>query len=230
MSKKQEEIDNKEETKKENKETRDVKLKNIIDGLKKGKKEEVKKKMNQKIESDESDDSDDDVMQEDKRDIKIAELDKAVNEWKDKCLRQVALADNLKKIHATELEKMKRRANFDFATDILEIYDIMLKAHQNMHDLLGDDKEEDVEDNGNSVLQSIKEGIDMTMNIFDKKLEKNKLVKVGEIGDQFNYDLHQAIQTVDSEEFESNHIVQVVRSGYMMGGELLIPALVIVSK
>lgn len=220
---------------------RDTKLKNIIDGLK------VKKKVaknTQKVESVDKDaDSevkDSDAVEEDARDLEIEELRIAVDDWRNKCLRQVAITENMKKINANEIEKIKMRANFGFAKDILEIYDIMLMAHKNLHDVFNNnEKNVDLEENESNgeivnndqnVLQGIKEGIDMTMDIFNKKLAKNNVLKVGELGDNFDYDLHQAIQTVDSEEYQSNQIVQVVRAGYMMEGQLLIPALVIVAK
>lgn len=223
---------------------RDEKLKNIINNLKNKKTGDDAKK-SQKIDDDNNEENNaNDAAESEKNDPKDLEIEKwraEATDWKDRCLRQVAMTENMKKAHMNEMEKNKKRANFGFAKDVLEVYDSVYRAQQIINNLLEtkivkDDEEsensnENNDDNNNQTpLNGIKEGMDMTMNIFNSKLDKNKLIRVGAVGEKFDYDLHQAIRTIDSEEHESGHIIQMVRAGYMMEGELLIPALVIVAN
>jgi molecular chaperone GrpE len=49
-------------------------------------------------------------------------------------------------------------------------------------------------------------------------------------GDHFNPELHEAVGTVPADGYEDRTIVEVMRSGYMLGGRVLRPAEVIVAR
>jgi molecular chaperone GrpE len=49
-------------------------------------------------------------------------------------------------------------------------------------------------------------------------------------GDRFNPELHNAVGTVTTDEYPDHTIVEITRSGYMLGGRVLRPAEVIVAR
>ena len=51
-----------------------------------------------------------------------------------------------------------------------------------------------------------------------------------DIGDSFNPQLHEALMRQDSDEFEADHIVMVMQSGFKLGDIVITPAKVVVSS
>jgi molecular chaperone GrpE len=81
-----------------------------------------------------------------------------------------------------------------------------------------------------AALEKILEGTRMTLDILDKALGKVGVNEVHPEGEPFNPDLHQAMSLADGGELPSNHVVQVVQTGYRLHDRLVRPAMVIVSK
>ena len=50
------------------------------------------------------------------------------------------------------------------------------------------------------------------------------------VGEQFDFRLHEAMTTIIKEDIEPHTIVDVIQAGYLLEGELLRPAKVVVSK
>lgn len=82
----------------------------------------------------------------------------------------------------------------------------------------------------NEYAMKIHEGIELTMTMFLKVLEKSGVKQIDPIGDIFNPDLHQAISTQPAEGVADNTIVGVLQKGYTLNDRLLRPALVVVAK
>jgi molecular chaperone GrpE len=81
-----------------------------------------------------------------------------------------------------------------------------------------------------AALEKILEGTRMTLDILDKALGKVGVNEVHPLGEPFNPELHQAMSLADGGELPSNHVVQVVQTGYRLHDRLVRPAMVIVSK
>lgn len=81
-----------------------------------------------------------------------------------------------------------------------------------------------------AALEKILEGTRMTLDILDKALGKVGVNEVHPHGEPFNPELHQAMSLTDGGELPSNHVVQVVQTGYRLHDRLVRPAMVIVSK
>jgi molecular chaperone GrpE len=75
-------------------------------------------------------------------------------------------------------------------------------------------------------VDSIKEGVEMTLKQLTAAFEKNRLVEVlPQAGDKLDPMKHQAVAVVPSEQ-EANTVVTVLQKGYMIADRLLRPAIV----
>jgi molecular chaperone GrpE len=75
-------------------------------------------------------------------------------------------------------------------------------------------------------VESIKEGVEMTLKQLTSAFEKNRLVEVmPQQGDKLDPNKHQAVAVVPADQ-EANTVVSVLQKGYMIADRLLRPAIV----
>jgi molecular chaperone GrpE len=75
-------------------------------------------------------------------------------------------------------------------------------------------------------IESLKEGVEMTLKQLTSAFEKNRLVEVmPAVGDKLDPMKHQAVAVVPAEQ-EANTVVNVLQKGYMIADRLLRPAIV----
>jgi molecular chaperone GrpE len=75
-------------------------------------------------------------------------------------------------------------------------------------------------------IESMKEGVEMTLKQLTAAFEKNRLVEImPEQGDKLDPNKHQAVAVVPAEQ-EANTVVNVLQKGYMIADRLLRPAIV----
>ena len=75
-------------------------------------------------------------------------------------------------------------------------------------------------------IESLKEGVEMTLKQLTSAFEKNRLVEILPVqGDKLDPMKHQAVAVVPAEQ-EANTVVNVLQKGYMLADRLLRPAIV----
>jgi molecular chaperone GrpE len=75
-------------------------------------------------------------------------------------------------------------------------------------------------------LDSLKEGVEMTLKQLNSAFEKNRLLEILPAqGDKLDPNKHQAVAVVPAEQ-EANTVVSVLQKGYMIADRLLRPAIV----
>lgn len=75
-------------------------------------------------------------------------------------------------------------------------------------------------------IESLKEGVEMTLKQMTAAFEKNRLVEVmPAVGDKLDPMKHQAVAVVPADQ-EANTVVNVLQKGYMIADRLLRPAIV----
>lgn len=75
-------------------------------------------------------------------------------------------------------------------------------------------------------IESLKEGVEMTLKQLTAAFERNRLVEVmPAVGDKLDPNKHQAVAVVPAEQ-EANTVVSVLQKGYMIADRLLRPAIV----
>lgn len=146
-------------------------------------------------------------------------LQTELTELKDKYARVHADFDNIKKRLEREKYTAVEYANEKFAKDMIPVLDALDGA---MKSVDGDaDKAE--------LFDKLKEGIELTHKSFLTQLEKHGVALVSH-DEPFDPNIHNAIQTMDSEDVESGQIVQTFQTGYKYKNRPLREAMVIVAN
>ncbi|CAG9468366.1 nucleotide exchange factor GrpE [Campylobacter upsaliensis] len=137
------------------------------------------------------------------------------NALKDQYLRANAEFENIKKRLEKEKINAMAYANEGFAKDLLDVLDALEAAVK-------------VEAN-DEVSLKIKEGVQNTLDLFLKKLEKHGVKEI-EAACEFDPNLHEAMFHIESDEHQSGAVVQVLQKGYKLGERVIRPTKVSVAK
>lgn len=142
--------------------------------------------------------------------LRQAELKAA--EHHDAWLRAKAEAENARRRAQDEVEKARRYALDKFASDLLAVKDSLEAALA-----VGPE----------ATLESVRQGVELTLKQLTSVLEKNHVREVNPLGERFDPNVHQAIATVEGEG-EANTVASVLQKGYLLHDRVLRPALVTV--
>ena len=137
---------------------------------------------------------------------------KADENW-NQCLRLQAEKDNLRKRSTKQVEDAHKFAAQKIIEALLPVVDSLEMGMQ----VEGD-------------LDSIREGMGLTMQQFESVMEKFNIVAVNPQGEVFNPDLHQAMSMQPCDGQEDNTVSMVMQKGYTLNGRLIRPAMVMVCK
>lgn len=132
-----------------------------------------------------------------------------------KYLRLMAEFQNYKKRVAKEKSDIHSYANEKIVTELLEVLDNFERA-------LATDNSTDVE----GYSQGMKLIFDQLLGV----LTKSGLVEVKALGEEFDPNMHNAVMTADSEEYDSNKVCSVLQKGYTLNGKVIRPSMVTVAK
>lgn len=144
---------------------------------------------------------------------RLAEAEKKASDMQDAFLRAKAEVDNVRRRAQEDVAKTHKFAVESFAESLLAVKDSL---------------EMSLAVDAPSV-ESIKEGVEVTLRQLKQVFEKNKLLEiVPEKGEKLDPMKHQAISTVPVDQ-EPNTIVDVLQKGYMLSDRLLRPAVVVVA-
>lgn len=73
-------------------------------------------------------------------------------------------------------------------------------------------------------------GIKMIENQLMDMLEKNSVVEIAALGEEFDPNFHHAVVMEESDEYDSNIVIEVLQKGYMLKDKVIRPSMVKVSK
>ncbi|BBD07163.1 nucleotide exchange factor GrpE [Desulfovibrio ferrophilus] len=137
-------------------------------------------------------------------------------EAEDVRLRSLAELDNARKRMEKEKNDFRKYATEKVLADLLPVVDNLDLAL--MHT-------PEAEACKNFVM-----GVDMTRKAFLDMLANNGLVPVGEVGEEFTPERHEAMGQDERDDIDEGLVTQVVQRGYLLNGRLLRPAKTMVSK
>ncbi|MBG0775014.1 MAG: nucleotide exchange factor GrpE [Desulfovibrionaceae bacterium] len=129
-------------------------------------------------------------------------------------LRALAEMDNFKKRLAREQEEFRRYAAENVLADLLPVLDNLALALEHART--------------NEACKDIVMGVEMTRKIFLDTLRTHGLTAVGEPGEPFNPEIHEAMGR--EEGGGPDTVRRVLQSGYKLGDRLLRPAKVMVGR
>jgi molecular chaperone GrpE len=144
----------------------------------------------------------------------ISELQAKVAELQDSFMRAKADGENIRRRAQEDISKAHKFAIEGFAEALVPVKDSLEMALK-------------LE---SPTLESLKEGVEMTLKQLNSAFEKNRLSEISPaLGDKLDPTKHQAISMVPAEQ-EANTVVTVLQKGYTIADRLLRPALVTVAQ
>jgi len=146
-------------------------------------------------------------------------LQEELTSLKDKYARVHADFDNIKKRLEREKYTAVDYANEKFAKDMIPVMDALHMAISSSSSIV-DSAEH---------LEKLKEGIELTLKQLSTALERHGVTMVAHDA-PFDPNIHNAIQSVDSDTVESGQIVQTFQTGYKYKERPLREAMVVVAN
>ena len=141
---------------------------------------------------------------------KLAEAEARLAELQDAFLRAKADTENMRRRAQDDIAKAHKFAIESFAEAMVPVKDSLEMALT-------------VE---TPSIESLKEGVEMTLKQLSSAFERNRLVEVLPAqGDKLDPMKHQAVAVVPADQ-EANTVVSVLQKGYMIADRLLRPAIV----
>ncbi len=137
---------------------------------------------------------------------------KATENW-DQYLRSKAEIDNLRRRNIKDVENAHKYGIEKFVNELLPILDAMGMG------LAAEDASP----------ESMREGMQMTLNMMDKMMEKLGIEEIDPLNEPFDAAKHQAMALQPSDA-APNTVIAVMQKGYALNERLIRPAMVMVSK
>ena len=150
----------------------------------------------------------------------VARLNEEVAGLKEQALRTQAEMQNVRRRAELDVEKAHKFALEKFVRELLPVVDSLEKAVENSTAKEGSDE----------LLISIREGVEMTLNMFISSLRKFNVEQINPLGAPFDPQQHEAMSMVPAPDAEPNSVVAVMQKGYLLNERLVRPAMVVVAK
>jgi len=146
---------------------------------------------------------------------RVVELERLLEEQQQRVLRAQADFDNFRKRTIKEKEELGQYASMKLVGQLLPVVDNFERA-------IGASKE-------SGDFESFSKGVDMIFRQLSQLLEQEGLQTMDTVGQPFNPEFHQAVMTVESDEYEEGTVVEELQKGYVLKDRVLRPAMVKVS-
>lgn len=143
------------------------------------------------------------------------------DDLKDQALRAMAEMENMRRRTERELAQARRYGHANFARDLLAAIDNLKRAV----DVLPEDRS-----GLDANMTNLVVGVEMIHQEITSVLERHGITMINPEGEKFDYDKHQAMFEVPTNDVDPGMVVQVAQNGWMLHDRLLTPAMVGVSK
>ena len=137
------------------------------------------------------------------------QLQKELMEKNDKYLRTLADFQNYQKRMEKELQAQKEDIKKKYLLELLDLTELLKKSYEDPNP---------------------KSGLKLLLENLEKFLEKEGITYIDCKGKPFNYQLHNAVSTLEQSDCVDGTILDEIKKGYLLGEKLLRPAHVIVAK
>ena len=158
----------------------------------------------------------------------IAKLEKEVKDLKDQVLRSLAEEDNVRRIAKKDVENARLYGVTSFAKSMLDVADNFERAlsaipAEKMQELVPEDKSkmQALDNEDAALLRSLVEGIVATEKGMMKGMQSFGVQRYGEVGEDFNPDLHDALFNISDADKKEGTIGQVLKTGFMLKDRVL---------
>lgn len=166
--------------------------------------EETEEEIKEEAEADEAEGSEEEKKQEKADEKQVSEEDGDA-----RYLRLMADFQNYKKRVEKEKKDLYSYANEKLITELLDVLDNFERA-------LGQEESGD----------GFKQGMEMIFKQLGNVLEKAGLAEIAALGEDFDPNVHNAVMTEETEEYESGKVSGVLQKGYTLNGKVIRPSMV----
>ena len=146
------------------------------------------------------------------------------DQLKDQLLRAMAETENMRRRTEREMQSARKYGHTSFARDLVGAIDNLARAIE------ATGKSDAEEFTSGDALQGLIKGIELSWTEIRAVIEKHGIKRIDPVGEKFDYNLHQAMFELPTDEHEVGMVVEVVQHGYLLHDRLLRPAMVGVSK
>ena len=164
-------------------------------------------------------DSSEDI-QEHKDEI-VLELEQKIVDLKDQLMRSLADGENLRKRTQKDIEHAKKYSHISFIKELVSSVDNLQRALQS------------IPEDTSSLPEPIKNlivGLEIVEKEVISTLEKHNVKQINPLGEKFDYNFHQAMFEVVTNESDPGTVVEVSQKGYLLYDRLVRPAMVGIAK
>ncbi len=146
----------------------------------------------------------------------LQQVKKELSEYKDKYIRLYAEFENYKKRVQKDRTELIKYGSEPLMIELLTVLDNleMALSHANEH----------------SSIESLIQGVELTLKEFRKVLGKFGVKEIEAVGKPFNPEFHHAMAQVERADVEDKTVVEEYRKGYTYNDKVIRPSLVAVSK
>ena len=140
------------------------------------------------------------------------DLHAELEQMEDRFKRALADLDNYRKRSARELQRLVTERSDAVLRDWLEVVDGVERALQQTADT------------------PLYDGLRAVLDHMDAVLERHGVRRIGERGEPFDPNRHEAVDVRETDEAPDRTVIEVLRSGYARGESVLRPAQVVVAR
>ena len=149
------------------------------------------------------------------------DLEAELAETKDRLLRALAEAENVRRRASRDVENASKRSIAGFAREMVVVADNLNRALGAVDkDKLGE----------NDAVKSLLEGVEMTAREMQNAFSRNGIKKIDPLGERFDPQHHEAMFEYEDPSQPAGSVGQVMELGYMLHDQPLRPAKVGVTK
>lgn len=152
--------------------------------------------------------------EEKETDSKEAQLQKQLDEKNDQLLRMAAEYDNFRKRSQREKDALYADCKASVIKELLPVIDNFDRVFANP----------------DASFDDYKKGVEMTFKQFGEMLKKLNVEFFGEVGEEFDPNIHNAVMHTEDESLGENVITTVLAKGYKVGDKVIRPAMVAVAN
>ncbi|MDG2458274.1 MAG: nucleotide exchange factor GrpE [Alphaproteobacteria bacterium] len=149
------------------------------------------------------------------------ELQTKNEELKDQLMRTLAESENLRKRTIKDVDQAKKYSHISFVRDLVSSVDNFKRAL----DSLPEDKSDLPEPIKNLII-----GLEIVEKEINSTFEKHNLKQISPLGEKFDYNFHQAMFEVPTNDTDPGTVIEVSQIGYLLYDRLVRPAMVGISK
>ena len=154
----------------------------------------------------------------------VEELIAERDQLKDQLLRALAETENMRRRTEREMQSARKYGHTNFARDLVGAIDNLARAIE------ATGRSDAKESTFDEALQGLIKGIELSWTEIQAVIEKHGIKRIDPDGEKFDYNLHQAMFELPTDEHEAGMVVEVIQHGYVLHDRLLRPAMVGVSK